>query len=153
MEDFTLQLSIKIDGVHLFNIRASDPAEFWALVGNAVEHAELIQSAARALEGVQKPEPVRPVSHTGPRSGGAPGATSAEIGPVAIKGVEKALLKKDGTPMKSPRFVVKFSNGRALSTFDEAIAASAETLAGQQVYYATEKRGEYENLASVRRAS
>jgi hypothetical protein len=153
MEDFKLQLSVKIDGVHLFNIRAENAKELFELIATTVEHAELIQSAARALEGVQKPEPAKPVPTTGARVISAPTSTSSEIGPVAIKGVEKAMLKKDGTPMKSPRFVVKFSNGHTHATFDVPTGEAAETLAGQQVYYTTEKRGDYENLASVRRAS
>ena len=40
-DDFKLQLSVKLDGAHLLNIRAGSTLEFHELLKDAVESAEL----------------------------------------------------------------------------------------------------------------
>jgi hypothetical protein len=158
-DDFRFQLSVKVDGQHLLNIRATNEIEFWDGLKSAVENAELIQSAARALEGARTPVQPKPVSPTHQGENASPGASyrstapSGEIGPVQIVGVSKSSVKKDGTPMKSPKFTVEFSNGKKLSTFDSLVGNAAETLSGQPVYYTTKINGEYTNLAGVRGAA
>lgn len=157
-DDFKFQLSVKIDGSHLLNIRAGSSLEFFEEIKDAVESAELIASACRALEGAQKASPAPTVvpTHHGPV--GVPAASyrppvaAGEVGPVQIKGVSKTTLKKDGTAMKSPKFTVEFSNGKKLSTFEALVGQAAEALSGQSVYYSTKVNGEYVNLAEVRSA-
>jgi hypothetical protein len=51
-----IQFNVKMDGIHLLNIASDWPREFWSLVADCVENAELLKSAARALEGTQKPD-------------------------------------------------------------------------------------------------
>jgi hypothetical protein len=69
-----------------------------------------------------------------------------------VLGVDKVTTKRDGTPMKSPKYTVRFSDRKFYSTFQKIVADAAETLQGQNVYYSTEKQGDYENLSSVRSA-
>jgi hypothetical protein len=158
-DDFKFQLSVKIEGQHLLNIRGGSALEFFEEIKEAVESAELITSAARALEGSRKPDLPHPVSPTHQGTNAPPSAPnrasapSGEIGPVQIVGVSKSSLKKDGTPMKSPKFTVEFSNGKKLSTFDTLVGQAAESLSGRSVFYTTKVNGEYTNLAEVRSAS
>jgi hypothetical protein len=153
MDDFRFQLSVKVDGQHLLNIRADNEIDFWGGLRAAVENAELIQSAARALEGSQKAQAPAPVVTTHHPTISSPVGVSAEIGPILVAGVSISATKKDGTPMKSPKFAVKFGNGKTHSTFDAAIGQSAQTLSGQNCYYVTERKGEYDNLIAIRSAS
>lgn len=159
MDDFKFQLSVKIDGQHLLNLRAAESNEFGDMLKWAVENAEQIQAAASVLEGSQKaapaprpspppaaPAPVPAASYVTP-----PGA--GEVGPVFIKSVTKSSLKKDGTPMRSPRYLVEFSNGKKIGTIDGTLGQSAEALSGQSVYYSVTVNGDFTNLAEVRRAS
>jgi hypothetical protein len=158
-DDFTYQLSVKIDGQHLLNIRSDDAQKFSAMLRHAVENAEQIQAACAALEGSRKPAPAPPAAAPRPAPSPVPAASyvspqgAGEVGPVLIKAVSKSSLKKDGTPMRSPKFTVEFSNGKKLSTFDATLGQSAEALSGQSVFYSTTRNGDYENLAEVRRAS
>lgn len=155
MEDFKLQLSVKIDGQHLLNIRSASAQEFDELLKFCVANAEQLQAATAALEGSAKatqskaateaPRPVQAASYRPPVAAG-------EVGPVQIKGVSKTALKKDGTAMKSPKYTVEFSNGKRLSTFEALVGQAAEALSGQSVYYSTKVNGEYVNLAEVRSA-
>lgn len=157
-EDFKIQLSVKVDGQHLVNIRSADTSEFGDLLAWAVENADQITSACRALEGAQKAAPAHHPSAPPPAPAPVPAASyqppvaAGEVGPVVIKSVSKSSLKKDGTPMKSPKYTVEFSNGKKLSTFDATWGQAAESLSGQSVYYTTKVNGEYTNLAEVRRA-
>ena len=151
-DDFRFQLSVKIDGTHLFNVRHENATDFGTALAWAVANAEQIQLACLALGGAQKPQPAPAPHPATPPPAKPPAAPSGEVGPVLVKGVQKAILKKDGTKMKSPRFTVEFSNGKRHSTFDEVLAGAAETLAGESCYYTTDD-SEYKNLTSVRRAS
>lgn len=156
-ENWKLQLSLKLDGQHLLNIRAEMPEEFGSLLRSAVDDAPLIASVCRALEGAQTPQQAAPVrvvggrlnvSQTGPQSA----VPSGEVGPVQVESVSTSATKRDGTPMKSPRYMVKFGNGKMLSTFDQTLGQSAMTLNGQRVYYTTEAKGDFVNLSSIRSA-
>jgi hypothetical protein len=156
--DWTFQLSVKIDGEHMLNVRAQNELTFLQSIKAAVESSELILSAARALEGVRKPQHAAPVSHApqgvigAPAGSRGPAQPSGEFGPVRIVGVGKSSVKKDGTPMKSPKFTVEFSNGKKLATFDTLVGQAAESLSGRDVFYETKVNGEYTNLAAVRSA-
>ena len=152
-EDWAYQLSVKVDGQHLLNLRADDAVAFKDALAWATENKEPILLACAALGATERPQPARPAATPSPAPVVAPKPAGAEVGPVLVKGISKTALKKDGTTMRSPRFTVEFSNGKRLATFDEMVAGSAETLSGQQVYYSTEINGEFTNLVSVRRAS
>jgi hypothetical protein len=152
MDDFRFQLSVKVDGQHLLNIRADNEIDFWSGLKAAVENAELIQSAARALEGAQKAYVPAPVVATPRPVVSSPAGVSAEIGPILVSAVSVSATKRDGSPMKSPKYAVTFGNGKTHSTFDPAIGQSAQTLSGKSVFYVTEKKGEYENLVAIRSA-
>lgn len=154
-ENWKLQISFKIDNVHMLNLRAETSEELSAQVAWAVENKEQLLIACAALGGDKKAPPVAP-THQGPV--GVPAASyrppvaAGEVGPVQIKGVSKTALKKDGTAMKSPKYTVEFSNGKKLSTFEALVGQAAEALSGQSVYYSTKVNGEYVNLAEVRSA-
>ena len=148
MDDFKLQLSIKIDGQHLLNIRSDSWMDFGELLEAAVKNAEYLQSVTRAVEG----KAPAPVVTTANRPIAALKETSPEFGPVKLAGVERVLLTKTGEKLRSPRFVVTFANGKKISTFDATIGGAAETLAGEAVFYAIEKKGEFTNLINVRKA-
>lgn len=157
-EEYRFQLSVKIDGSHLLNLRAEKADEFGQMLAWAVDNAEQIQAATAALEGAQKaataprdsPPPPAPVPVPAASYVTPPGA--GEVGPVLIKSVSKTSLKKDGTPMRSPRYVVEFSNGKKIGTIDGTLGQSAEALSGQSVYYSVTVNGDFTNLAEVRRA-
>lgn len=151
-DNWAFQLSAKIDGQHLVNVRAEDAVTFKDLLAWTKEHADDIREAALALQGTQKPAAAPPPVSVGVAQQTRVQAPAGEVGPVQVKGVQKAILKKDGTRMKSPRFTVEFSNGKRHSTFDETVAGAAETLAGESVYYTVDD-SEYHNLTSVRRAA
>lgn len=158
MDDFKFQLSVKIDGSHLLNLRAVESGEFGQMLKWAVENAEQIQAATSALEGAQKAAPAPRPSPPPPAPAPVPAASyvtppgEGEVGPVLIKSVSKQMVKKDGTPMRSPRYVVEFSNGKKIGTIDGTLGQSAEALSGQSVYYSVTVNGEFTNLAEVRRA-
>lgn len=151
-ENWKLQISIKIDGVHLLNVRAESPEEFGAILEATVSQSEMIATACRALEGSQKAQPPAPVVTTPRPVVSSPAGVSAEIGPILVSGVSISATRKDGTPMKSPKYAVKFGNGKTHSTFDAAIGQSAQTLSGQNCYYVTERKGDYDNLVAIRGA-
>ena len=150
-ENWVFQLSLK-DGSPMINVRSDTIEAFVKNIGELEQNKEPILVAIASFA-PQKPEPARPAATPAPAPVVSPKPAGAEVGPVYVKGISKTALKKDGTPMRSPRFTVEFSNGKRLSTFDEMVAGSAETLSGQQVYYSTETKGEFTNLTSVRRAS
>jgi hypothetical protein len=156
-EDFRFQLSIRIDGQHLLNVRSGNAVDFGADIRSAVDDAEMILSACRALEGRQMPQQPSAVRVMGGNlkvSSGAPqpsSGPSAEFGPVLLQGVSSSSTKRDGTPMKSPKFTVNVG-GKSLSTFDASLGQSAMTLNGQKVFYTTETKGDFVNLASIRSA-
>lgn len=153
-EDWNLQLSVKIEGQHLLNLRSETSAGLSAMLAWAVENREAIIAATAALEGAQKPPPAVPV-YVAPRvAPSSPGGLQGEIGPVAIEKVDVDTVKKDGTRMNSPKFTVKFSNGKRHSTFDSLVgdAASALHRDGSSVYYSIKVNGEYQNLAAIRKA-
>jgi hypothetical protein len=85
---------------------------------------------------------------------GASVAPAAERGPVGISGITVDKTKRDGTPMASPKFTVMFEDGKKFSTFDANVSNAAKTLwgMGRQVFYTTVKKGDFENLSTVRSA-
>jgi len=163
-ENWIVQYSLK-DGQPMMNVRADSVTAFFETLAEVAKGHQEIALATSILT-TRKPEPARPAAPPPSSPSTAPSTPqqvpaasyvtppgAAEVGPVLIKSVSKSSLKKDGTPMRSPRYTVEFSNGKRLSTFDTALGQSAETLSGQSVYYSVEVKGEFTNLAEVRRAS
>ncbi len=151
-EDYKIQLSVKIDGVHMLNVRSNDTADFGALLKWTVDNAVQLQAACAALEGERKAVPPPTTSE---QAMSRPGATSGEIGPVGITGIEKQTQGRDGMRFKAPKYTVMFSNGKKFSTFNGTLAGAAQALSEVPVYYTTEQSrdGKYTNLASVRSAT
>ncbi len=157
-ENWKLQLSIKVNGPHMLNIRAETAEEFKTLLGGCVDMAEAIELAYERLQGDMTPQVSAPAPAPAGRPTWRPRATSqaavplGETGPVQIVGVGIETTSRDGLPLNNPKHVVRFSDGKTLSTFDASIGQAASTLQGQNVYYRSEQRGKWTNLAGVRRA-
>ena len=151
-ENFVLQLSVKLDAQHLINVRADDAVTFSGLLSWATEHADEIKAAATALEGTKAAPAVYapPAEARYPRQ--APSAPAGEIGPVKIVAVDVATTNKAGEVMNSPKYTVRFANGKKHGTFNGLTGQAAQTLQGQDVFYTVKVNGAYENLESIRRA-
>lgn len=152
-DNWVFQLSAKIDGQHLVNVRAEDAVTFKDLLAWTKEHADDIREAALALQGAQKAAAAPPAPAPPPQQQARPQAPAGEIGPVTITGVGSDTMKRDGTVMTKPKYTVNFSNGKKHSTFDAVVGDAAMSLQGQSVYYTIKVNGEYQNLASLRSAS
>jgi len=153
-----MQLSVKIDGAHLLNLRADTSAQLSDMLTWSVENREAILAATAALEGTRKaPEAAPPVS--APRAtSAAPAASLREIGPIGISGVDKKQEGKDGKQWKSPMYIVKFTNGESGSTFDGLVGKAAMSLyAEEKLCFATlepsPKNPKYSSISSIRVAS
>jgi hypothetical protein len=169
-ENWKIQLSLKIDGQHLLNLRAETSEELSAQLVWATENKEQLLIACAVLGGVQKPQPAKPVdgyrmppnptyepakpvpaaSYTTPKG-------AEEVGPVLLLSVKKDLFNKDKVKMDSPKYTFEFEGGKKCSTFKKIWGEAGESLAGEMVYYTTETRESngktFTNLAEVRRAS
>ncbi len=151
-----VQLSIKVDGVHLLNIRAGTVEELRELMADAVKQQEAILATVAALEGEKRVIPAIPMppSSLPPRAPLSP--SGIEIGPVTITGIQVAATDKTGAKMASSRYSVKFSDQKTYSTFKRDIGESAQTLSsmGKKVYYSVEPgtNPKFMNLASIRSA-
>ena len=153
-ENFKYQLSVKIDGQHLLNLRTETVEEFNAQLKWAVENAEQLQLACTALQGPEKPQPVRQPVAAGARPASRP--PGGEIGPIVLENVEIKRSGKDGTVWKNPMFIVKY-DGTSASTFDPLIGKAAQGFwtNGSPCYLTVEpspKNPRYLNVASIRSA-
>lgn len=156
-ENWKLQLSLKIDGVHLLNLRADTIEEFSELLARAEEHREPILLAVAALGGIQKPQPAVPAQTQRQAPNVPQGGAGRETGPIVLDNVELKRGPKDGPPWKSPMYVVKW-DGSSASTFDALIgkAAQGAWMNGNPCYLTTEpspKNPKYLNLISLRMAA
>jgi hypothetical protein len=83
-------------------------------------------------------------------------APSTEVGPVEIVGIEIATKNREGVALTSPKYSVKFGNGKTHATFDANTGQAAKMLWGQgkKVFYKTQssRDGKYQNLAEIRSA-
>ena len=151
-EDWGFQLSIKINGNHLVNIRGKDEKEFASRLAYAVQNAGQIQVACDSIQG-ETPVPIQTNGFKAPTITSAP----FDIGPLAIEMVKATSEKRDGTPMDSPRYDVKLVNGAFYSTFDKLVGQAAKTLwqMDKKVYLKVkinEKNPKYKNIIEVRSA-
>ncbi len=149
------QLSLKIEN-HMLNFRADTIEEFVEGLARLEEHREPI-SVTIASYSPRKPEQSRPVVATGPRPIVSPGATSSEIGPLQIEGVEVRKAGKDLVPYANPLYIVKWEGGSA-TTFDTLIgkAAMGFWTQGHPCYITTEpskKNPKWTNLVRIRVAA
>jgi hypothetical protein len=157
------QLSLK-GGEPMLNVRADTIEDFIAALARLEEHREpiLLAIASYAPPRPERPAPAatpgqaqaRPQKATSGVDGAyrLPSPLAQEIGPVGINGVDVASTKRDGSPMKSPKYTVNFSNGKKFSTFDSLVADAARELQGGLCYYTTVQNGDYVNLGMVRSA-
>jgi hypothetical protein len=169
-ENWKLQLSLKIDGQHLLNLRAETSEELSGQLAWATENKEQLLIACAVLGGAQRHEPARPAAPLAPAPSTAPSAPqqvpaasyvtppgAGEVGPVLLRSVKKDLFNKDGVKMNSPKYTFEFGDGKKLATFKEVWGKAGETLAGEMVFYSVETRESngktYSNLAEVRMAS
>lgn len=153
-DNFCLQLSVKIDGTHLLNIRSEGAEEFGTLLKWSVENAEQIQTACRALEG----KAPAPVFTPRPAPIAVPGASSQGGDTVKlITGVDIKTGPREGPPFKSPMYVVSFGDRSSASTFDELDGKALLGLVGKQAHIGlvAAKNPKYTNIikGSVRSAS
>ena len=156
-ENWAYQLSVKLDGLHLVNIRADSAEEFEVQLRWAVELREPILTACASLGATEKPQ--HPAS--APTRGSAPivpqGGAGREIGPIVLENVELKRGPKDGPPWKSPMYVLKW-DGSSASTFDalNGKAAQGAWMSGSPCYLTVEpspKNPKFQNLLSIRMAS
>ena len=118
---------------------------------DGIEHSvEVLDEALLVLASLLAPKPAQAVQ----KPVETPTQPIPQVGPVAIVGMETTTTKRDGTPLKSAKYRIRFDNGKAYSTFSDSVAEAARTLWGMQkkVYYTTEHNGNYENLATIRSA-
>lgn len=156
-ENWKMQVSIKVDNVHLVNLRAETSEELSGMLKWAVENARAIQLACTEVGGSTKPELVQPRPFQRVAPPAAPVATSREIGPLYLSGVEMKLGPRNGPPFKSPMFVVKWGEGESASTFDRLIGEAASNFWKQATpcflsLQPSPKNPKYQNLNSVRSA-
>lgn len=155
-ENWKYQLSLKLDGVHLVNLRADSAEEFEVQLRWAVDHREPILAAAAALGATEKPQPARPAPAPARGLIEPQGGSGREIGPIQLEGVEMKKGPRDGPPWKSPMYVIKW-DGSSASTFDALIgkAAMGFWTEGHSCYVTTEsaKNPKYLNAVSIRMAA
>src|ERR1700690_3411205 len=143
-EDWAYQLSVKVDGQHLLNLRADDAVAFKDALAWATENKEPILLACAALGATERHQPARPAATPSPAPVVSQKPAGGETGPIGIDGVTlkrgpktfDPTTKKDveGTPWKSPMYVVAFSDGTSASTFDELDGKAAMGLTGGPCY-------------------
>ena len=156
-ENWRFQLSIKVEGQHLFNIRSDDGEQFKNSLAYAADNREAILAACAALEGSRKPEPARPASTPATAPKMPLSGSEREVGPIQIENIEVKKGPRDGPAWKSPMYVVKWE-GQSASTFDALIgkAAMGFWTQGNACHLTVEpspKNPRFLNLTSIRSAA
>lgn len=142
---------------HLLNIRADDRLTFEGMLGATVEMREAILATVAALGASQKPEQARPAPARQDGPFAIPGASSREMGPIQLEGVEVKKAGRDLVPFKNPLYIVKWEGGSA-TTFDTLVGKAAIGFwsQGHPCYVTVEpspKNPKYTNLVSIRMAA